>query len=66
MKQFESAKENPCVSTKEDVEEIFGIRSTIESYAAYLATLHIVPEKISLLERKVNETEKKWKRRFVS
>ena len=44
--------------TKEDVEEIFGIRSALESYAAYLATLHISPEKISNLEKKIEETEK--------
>ncbi len=44
--------------TKEDVEEIFGIRSALESYAAYLATLHISPEKISNLGKKIEETEK--------
>ncbi len=43
--------------TKEDVEEIFGIRSALESYAAYLATLHITPDKISTLEKKVDESE---------
>jgi len=43
---------------KEDAEEIFGIRIALESYAAYLATLHITPEKISALEKKVEETEK--------
>jgi len=43
--------------TKEDVEEIFGIRSALESYAAYLATLHIAPEKISILEKKLKESE---------
>ena len=43
--------------TKEDVDEIFGIRSALESYAAYLATLHISPEKISQLEKKVKESE---------
>jgi DNA-binding GntR family transcriptional regulator len=48
--------------TKEDVEEIFGIRNALESYAAYLATLHIAPEKISLLERKVDESENALKR----
>jgi DNA-binding GntR family transcriptional regulator len=47
--------------TKEDVEEIFGIRSALESYAAYLATLHISPEKISNLEKKIEETEKALK-----
>jgi DNA-binding GntR family transcriptional regulator len=44
--------------TKADVEEIFGIRSALESYAAYLATLHIGPEKISALEKNIDETEK--------
>ncbi len=44
--------------TKEDVEEIFGIRSALESYAAYLATLYISTEKISNLEKKIEETEK--------
>jgi len=43
--------------TKEDVEEIFGIRSALESYAAYLATLHIAPDKISVLEKKLKESE---------
>ena len=47
--------------TKEDVEEIFGIRSALESYAAYLATLHISPEKIFNLEKKIEETEKTLK-----
>jgi DNA-binding GntR family transcriptional regulator len=43
--------------TKEDVEEIFGIRSALESYASYLATIHISPEKISQLEKKVKESK---------
>src|SRR4030042_1163233 len=43
--------------TKEDVEEIFGIRSALESYAVYLATLHIAPDKISTLEKKLKESE---------
>ena len=43
--------------TKEDVEEIFGIRSALESYASYLATLHITPDKISQLEKKVKESQ---------
>lgn len=42
--------------TKEDVEEIFGIRSALESYAAYLATLHISPERMATLEKKVSES----------
>jgi DNA-binding GntR family transcriptional regulator len=44
--------------TKEDVEEIFGIRSALESYAAYLATFHIPPERISILEKKIEESER--------
>ena len=44
--------------TREDVEEIFGIRSALESYAAYLATIHMTPEKLALLEKKVEESEK--------
>ena len=48
--------------TKEDVEEIFGIRSALESYAAYLATLHIAPDKISILEKKLKESEGASKR----
>lgn len=43
--------------TKEDVEEIFGIRSALESYAAYLVTLHMAPDKISILENKLKESE---------
>ncbi len=49
--------------TKEDVEEIFGIRSALESYAVFLATFHISPEKISHLEKKIVETEKALKSR---
>ena len=44
--------------TKEDVEEIFGIRSALESYAAYLATLNIAPDKVIILEKKIDELEK--------
>ena len=40
------------------MEEIFGIRSALESYAAYLATIHITPERLALLEKKVEESEK--------
>jgi len=43
--------------TKDDVEEIFGIRSALESYAVYLATLHMAPDKISVLENKLKESE---------
>ena len=44
--------------TNEDVEEIFGIRIALESYAAYLSTLHITPEKISALEKKIDESQR--------
>ena len=47
--------------TREDVEEIFGIRAALESYAAYLATVHISPEKISSIEKKIEETEEALK-----
>ena len=43
--------------TKDDVREIFGIRIALESYAASLATFHITPDKISTLEKKMDETE---------
>jgi len=44
--------------TREDVEEIFGIRSALESYAASLATTRITPEKLAILEKKVEESER--------
>jgi len=43
--------------TKEDVEEIFGIRIALESYAAYLAAIHITEDRISTLEKKAKESE---------
>jgi len=43
--------------TKEDVEEIFGIRSALESYAAYLATVRMAPDKLFTLEKKLKESE---------
>jgi DNA-binding GntR family transcriptional regulator len=46
----------------EDVEEIFGIRSALESYASYLATLHITSDKLSLMEEKNEEAEKAFQR----
>ncbi len=48
--------------TKEDVEEIFGIRIALESYAAYLATIHITEDKISVLAQKAEESEKALER----
>jgi len=44
--------------TKGDVEEIFGIRSALESYASYLATHHMTAERVSTLEKKLDELEK--------
>ena len=44
--------------TKKDVEEIFGIRNALESYAAYLATLNITKDEIQMLEKKIEESEK--------
>lgn len=48
--------------TKEDVEEIFGIRIALESYAASLATIHMTPERLSALETKIDESEKAFKK----
>ena len=48
--------------TNEDVEEIFGIRIALESYAAYLAAIHMTPDKISALEEKADESEKALKK----
>lgn len=48
--------------TQADVEEVFGIRIALESYAAYLASLHITPDKIAALERKVMESENALKK----
>lgn len=43
--------------TRADVGEIFGIRSILESYAAYLTTVSITPHKISILERKLADSQ---------
>jgi len=48
--------------TNEDVEEIFGIRIALESYAAYLAAIHMTTDKISALEEKADESEKALKK----
>lgn len=48
--------------TRADVEEIFGIRIALESYAAYLASLNITPDKIAALEGKVSESENALKK----
>jgi DNA-binding GntR family transcriptional regulator len=47
--------------TKEDVEEIFGICGTLESYAFYRATLHLTPGRIATLKKKIEELEKAFK-----
>ncbi|OGP95623.1 MAG: hypothetical protein A2157_09120 [Deltaproteobacteria bacterium RBG_16_47_11] len=39
------------------MQEIFGIRSALESYAVYLTTRHTPPDKISILEKKLKESE---------
>ena len=41
--------------SRSDVEEIFGIRSVLESYAAYLATEKIDEAKLTMLEDKLRE-----------
>jgi DNA-binding GntR family transcriptional regulator len=47
--------------TRADVEEILGIRIALESYAAYLATAHITPDKIAAMEKKLDESRKAMK-----
>ncbi len=44
--------------TRDDVEEILGIRIALESYAAYLATSHMTADKMAALERKLEESRK--------
>ena len=41
--------------SKEDVEETFGIRAALESYAARLSALRHTPEDLAALERKIEE-----------
>jgi DNA-binding GntR family transcriptional regulator len=48
--------------SRSDVEEIFGIRSILESYAAFLATKKIDKVKLGLLEDKLRESEEYVKR----
>lgn len=43
--------------TFEDIEEIFAIRSVLESHAAVLANRHITSEKIMFLEKKIEKSE---------
>jgi len=43
--------------TIEDIEEIFGIRSVLESHAAVLATKHITSEELRLLGKKIEKSE---------
>jgi DNA-binding GntR family transcriptional regulator len=45
--------------TVEDVEEIFGIRSALESHAAALATRHINAETIRTLEKKIEKSRER-------
>jgi DNA-binding GntR family transcriptional regulator len=46
------------VVTVEDIDDVFGLRSVIEGYAAYLATLRVSAEEIAILEEIVNKEEK--------
>lgn len=48
---------------RSDVEEIFGIRSVLESYAASMATEKIDDAKLEMLEDKLRESEECLKRR---
>jgi len=48
--------------SRSDVEEIFGIRSILESYAAFLATERIDKMKLGMLEEKLRESEEYVKR----
>ncbi len=48
---------------RSDVEEIFGIRSVLESYAASMATEKIDDAKLAMLEDKLRESEECLKRR---
>lgn len=43
--------------TPRDIEEIFGIRSVLESYAAYLATGRMTKEALSKLDRVIEDQE---------
>jgi DNA-binding GntR family transcriptional regulator len=43
--------------TREDIEETFGIRSVLESYAAKLAAMNHQADEIDPLERKIDEFE---------
>ena len=44
--------------TQEDIDETFGIRSVLESYAAKLAASKHLPEELEPLERKIEEYQK--------
>jgi len=46
------------VVTVEDIDDVFGLRSVIEGYAAYLASLRATDEDIALLEEIVKKEEK--------
>ncbi len=45
--------------TEEDLEEVFEIRSMLEGYAGYLATLRITDEELSILEEIVRRGEER-------
>ena len=45
------------IITMEDIEEVFGIRSILEGYAAYLATVRAKEDDISVLEGIVKKEE---------
>ncbi|NLW36834.1 MAG: GntR family transcriptional regulator [Syntrophorhabdus aromaticivorans] len=45
------------VITNEDIEEVFGIRSVLEGYAAYLATTRATDDDLRLLENIVKKQE---------
>ncbi len=47
--------------TREDIEETFGIRSVLESYAARLATINYQEKDLIPLEKKVDEYQKHLK-----
>ncbi|OPY72686.1 MAG: putative HTH-type transcriptional regulator YdfH [Syntrophorhabdus sp. PtaU1.Bin050] len=45
------------VITDEDIEEVFGIRSVLEGYAAYLATMRATDDELGLMEDIVRKQE---------
>jgi len=51
------------IITMDDIEEVFGIRSILEGYAAYLATLRVKDEDLQALEQIVKREEECLKRK---